>query len=328
MKKSILAILTCTTLLLGGCGATEKIINSAKEQIEWTEENNARTNGMSAEEAFEDTVEDMTGVDISGIYSTEETETVEEVEETISTDGDEYTIGDTVPLISVNEDGSQTKIDLTVTGCEPVFNSEKNVTAIFYTVTSKEGSELKFDNTNFTCYADDTYVSPTYWEEYNPYSYGILMPGTTYEGVYVADVDPNTVSKIDLYSGDIVWHVQENISHEYPQEIDEEYNPEEALPLSGLYTDGTNSCVVMFYSYPEGQYVGGFEVVMDGVSYYGDLEYDAVNNAYFSKTNNLDSVCLIFTAGETPTVTVYLETSDGLIDTVSNPMIMTEHYES
>ena len=63
MKKRLLALLTGVMILSGvtGCGVAEDLAEGAKEQLEWTEENNALTNGRTPEEQIEDTF----GIDIS-----------------------------------------------------------------------------------------------------------------------------------------------------------------------------------------------------------------------------------------------------------------------
>lgn len=58
-QKKVTAVLLLGVLAISGCGAADDIQEAAQEQMEWTEENDARDNGMSAEEALEKEVGDI-----------------------------------------------------------------------------------------------------------------------------------------------------------------------------------------------------------------------------------------------------------------------------
>lgn len=326
MKKKKMAVLIMMGAVgIAGCGAVDAIKEEAREQIEWTEENKARTNGMSAEEAAKDAIEDILGEEAESVGGAEGIGEADDVDSV--SDANTYYIGDTASMKLVEDGSVVTTLDVTVTGYQQVYDrvNEKNATAIFYTVTSKDGEQMKFGNPYFTVYADGFYVEPGYWEDYGDFSYGVLMPGTTYDGCYVADVDPYLVSNIDLYVGDIIWHIQKE---ETPVQVNSTYDASEGLLLSGFYTDGNNSCSVSFYSYQEGYYVGTFSVIVDGIEYSGEMQYDENEDIYYGYTENLDSVCLLFSSTEQPTVIIYLESEDGSVDTVTDSMTMTQHYVS
>lgn len=308
-KKMIILSIALMLFFMSGCDMIEDMVQDAKEQMEWTEEHNARTNGMSMEEALED----VTGIEISS--ENDESELSEISNEV-------YDIGDTVSL-SFTSENTTTDIDISITGYEPVYNGESNVTAIFYTVKSKSGYELKFDNSSFKCYANNTFVQSSFWNDYDIFSYGILMPGTSYEGCYVADVDPNVVRTIDLYLGDTMWHIQKE---EIPVQVYASYDASVGLALSGLYSDDVDSCDVSFYSSIENSYVGTFTVTLDGNTYSGELEYDEKENCYYGTSDNFYSVCLFFK--ENSMVRAYVESRDGSVDYRSELMGMVEHYES
>ena len=314
MKKRLLALLTGVMILSGvtGCGVTEDLAEGAKEQLEWTEENNALTNGRTPEEQIEDTF----GIDIS----TEDSSTASSISSST-----EFELGDTAEFMWTNDDGSSSHLEVTVTGCEPVYNGEKNVTAIFYTVTCIDGVEVSFDNGSFTCYADSKYVEQTYWEDYNNFSYGKVVPGTSYEGCYVADVDSNTVTTIDMYLSDAIWHCQkETVSTS--DNID--FDLETVLAFSGLYTDGVDSFDCSMYSSPDGDSVGCYTAIINGVEYSGEMQFDQVCEYYVWFVDPENSVTIYFNnGGESPMVSLTVQGLDGsIIDTPEYPM--TQHYES
>ena len=262
MKKKILVVLTGVMLFgVAGCGVAEQIVEDAKEDIEWTEENGALTNGRSSDEQLAETVEDLTGIDISDSLSDNST---------TSTTG--FGIGETVPMTFTTNSGAVTNMDITITGYRQVNNGTKNVTAIFYTATSKDGAEIEFGNFDFNCYADNTYVESTYWEDYYTSSSGVLMPGTTYDGCYIADVDPYTVNKIELYCGDCAWIIQK----EGMQTVETPaFDPMAYMEYSGGYSGDFGSASVSFYSSVEDDYVGNASITFtDGTAYSGDFSYN------------------------------------------------------
>lgn len=317
MKKSLMFLLVGFMVLgTASCGATEQLVEECKDQYEWTKENDALTNGRSSSEQFADTVEDLTGVDISSVDEESSVATVS------SSAQNEYAIGEVVPLTSKDIDGNTSKLDLVVTGYQPVYNGQKNVTAIFYTVTNKEGSELQFENTMFTCYADNKFVTAESWEDHTSYDYAILIPGTSYEGCYVADVDANLVNTIDLHAGNITWHVKEE---EVPVESVSDYDFEKVIDASGFYSDGIDSLDISFYSSPDENTVGTFTASMNGMTYSGELEYDGAKDCYYCKTDNMITVSIVLSDY---VMEVSVESKDGSVNYQSSTLIMIEQYES
>lgn len=60
MMKKIAAVLLAVGMIgITGCGATDDIQKAAQEQKEWTDEHNARDNGMTSKEALEKEVGDI-----------------------------------------------------------------------------------------------------------------------------------------------------------------------------------------------------------------------------------------------------------------------------
>lgn len=319
-KKIIVALFVVGIVCITGCGVVEQLVEGAKEDIEWTKENGALTNGRSSDEQLAETIEDLTGVDIS---------LSDEKPGTTST-GHEHEIGDTVSITSINSDGTETNLDITVTGCQQVYDrvNEKNAIAIFYTVTSKDSEQMMFDNSYFNVYADSSYVEPGYWEDYNEFSYGILMPDTSYDGCYVADVDLELVNKIDLYLGDIIFHIQKE-GVPVASTSDGGYSFEAGLAYSGFYSDSnSNTCDVSFYSSPEGGTVGTFFASIGGSIYSGEMEYDEATGNYKCITSNNDELTIYFEDYEgTPSVSLCIVRVDGVIFG-TDYIPMTEHYES
>lgn len=316
MKKRLLVLLTGVMILSGvtGCGATEQLVEECKEDYQRAQENGDLTNGRTTSEQIEDTIGDLTGVDVSFESSS-----------TSSSSSDEYELGETVGFTTTNENGTSSHLEVTVTGYEPVYNGEKNVTAIFYTVTCTDGAEVAFENTNFTCYADSKYVGQSYWGDYNSFSFATLVPGTSYEGCYVADVDSNTVTTIDMYLSDAIWHCQkETVSTS--DNID--FDLETVLAFSGLYTDGVDSFDCSMYSSPDGDSVGCYTAIINGVEYSGEMQFDQVCEYYVWFVDPENSVTIYFNnGGESPMVSLTVQGLDGsIIDTPEYPM--TQHYES
>ena len=117
MKKKIVILATLLTFVstITGCGdvdVAEEIKDSYEEQTTWTKEHDALTNGRSSTEVLEETIEDLTGVqvDLSGTD-----------DETGSQNG-KHSIGETVSLTGVYNDGSKVAFDVTVTGYESVYD--------------------------------------------------------------------------------------------------------------------------------------------------------------------------------------------------------------
>lgn len=312
MKKSLLALLVAIMVLgLTGCDEADQFVEDCKEQAEWTAENGALTNGRSSQEQLEETLGDLSGMDIS---------LEDEDNSTTSSGGNEHELGETISVTYTDDYGTLSYLDITVTGYQVVNNGRKNVTAISYTITNTSGDEMIFDNSLFTCYADNNYVDTESWGDYNTFSYGKLMSGTSYEGCYVADVDGNTVSTIDLYIGDFVYHVQkEEILN---VESNPDYDSEKGLSLAGLYSDGNDSLDVSFYSAADGWYVGSFTTTMDGVSYSGELQYELGPDCY-TYYGDLLTICMWFENGS---VQVYVDGNS--VNYWSSYMPMVQHYES
>ena len=322
MRKKILIVLT-GVMLLGatGCGVAEDLAEGAKEQLEWTEENGALTNGRSSDEQLAETVEDLTGIDISDSLSDNST---------TSTTG--FGIGETVSL-TFTSNGAECSVDITVTECKPVFNDFKDVTAIFYTLNNTGNSRFSLGNSDFVCYADNKYIDQTFWGEYGIDSRAELMPGTIYEGCFIADVDANTVSTIDLYLDSFVFHVWNNgASTVYVDDssaVGSTSDVVDGATYAGFYSDSNGkTCDVSFYSSPEGSSVGTIFVSIEGNLYSGEMEYDTTNGCYKCMTENGDEITIYFEEYEgTPSVSLCIVRADGVIFG-TDYIPMTEHYES
>lgn len=58
-QKKVAAVLLIGVLAVSGCGTVDDIQEEAREQMEWTDENGARDNGMTAEEALKEELGDI-----------------------------------------------------------------------------------------------------------------------------------------------------------------------------------------------------------------------------------------------------------------------------
>lgn len=317
----ILGMAACTT----GCGLASEIAEDAKKQMEWTEEHHALTDGKSIDPNAKKILDDVTDA-ILDSNDAENNDTDMDNTQVTATSSSNYFIGDTAPLISKSDSGN-TYIDLTVTGYQQVYDSvnEKNAIAIFYTVTSKDGEKMTFDNTNLDVYADDVYVEAGTWEDWSVFSYGILMPGTTYEGCYVADVDAATVSKIVMYCGDTVWTIQESY---VSNQTAEDSLSNDGAEWAGFYTDGINNASISIYSAPEEGCAGNYHFTLEGYGEIsGELQYYPEDNIFLPIDS---SICMtIWCLDDNGTKTINISIIEELLDDLSyGPLQMTEHYES
>ena len=313
-KNRIVALCIMGTIFISGCGAVDAIKEDAKEQIEWTEENNARTNGMSAEEAVENVIEDLTGEDVNITGGADSV-----------SDADIYYIGDTAPM-KLSDGDVSASLDVTVTGYKQVCDSAgKNITAIYYTVASKDGDQVQFGNPYFTVYADSSYVESGVWENYTPYSYGMLRPGTTYDGCYVADVDPFTVNEIEIYCGESAWIIQEGAMQviETPA-----FDPMAYMEYSGGYSGDFGSASVSFYSSVEDDYVGNASITFtDGTAYSGDFSYNPDTYTFELVEDDGTTISLHFSIeGDSYYLSVW-DITNGASNYLASFML-TERYES
>lgn len=265
MKKNLVVSVISMLLVLfvNGCGFTDYVSTEYQKQTEWAKENGTLTDGKSPDDSLVDAVNSIVT--------------------SASTDSDVdvvYGIGDTISMIDVTEDGTKVHIDLTVTGCEAAYDGWENVTLIFYTVKNKDDSELEFGNDVFTVYADNSYVEPGSWESYNEYSYGVLRKNTTYEGVYVAKVDPYTTNEIRLYAGNFEWLVWDSSNYTASESYDDTYEDSDeydvgdiyyAPQFAGRYSDDTADLKFSAYSTPDEESIGTYTLTMNGVTYSGEV---------------------------------------------------------
>lgn len=320
MKKKILLVLTATMTLLTnltGCGAAEQIAQEAKSQMEWAEENGT-LNGQKPDQKLKDVADD--------IIDTEESDETTSV--VSNTDGSIHQIGETVSMTAKTDEGSSS-FDITVTGCEPVYNDIQNCTAVSFTVTCTDGDPFMFENVWFQMYADNSYVESGNWDGYGSFDFANLRPGMSYEGVYVGLIDFNNVSEIAMFLGDEEWEIPNNLVStttaevgEPSSEVDSDY-----LEWAGSYTDGVSTIDVSMYSSPDETSIGHLSGTVNG---YGEitceLQYYPEDHMMIGVDCNeaISIYCNTDSNGKSISISV---TYTG-VSTNVGPLYMTEHFES
>lgn len=301
MKKktiTVLAVLAIVVAALGACGGSDE--SSSKD-----------TNMETSTEITTEVVVES------------------EVPEEITVADTSYTLGDTVTLI----DSDNNTFDVTVTGCNPVFNGTENVTAVYYTVTLVSGDNLVTGNPWFDMYADNQYVEAGNWEDWTPFTSAKLKEGMTFEGCYIGDVDYNKVSDIQVFVNETEWDINvESVSTETSESVVTS-NVEQSgdyLDWAGLYTDGNSSVEINMYSSPEDESCGNMHAVIED---YGEINCEI---QYY------DEDMIILAVDSDQLVTIYCDdegdnnkqitmtiTDPDISDTIyAGPLVMTEHYES
>lgn len=325
MKKKILLVVTIATMTLTnltGCGATEEIAQEAKSQMEWAEENGTLTNAQKPDQKLKDAADEIA----DAIIDTEEDDETTSV--ISNTDGSIHQIGDTVPMTAKTDEGSSS-FDITITGCEPVYNDIQNCTAVSFTVTCTDGDPFMFENSWFQMYADNSYVESGNCNGHGSFDFANLRPGMSYEGVYVGLTDFNNVSEISMLLGDEEWDIPTNsVTNttgevgEPSSEVDSDY-----LEWAGRYTDGVSTIDIFMYSSPDESSIGHLSGTVDG---YGDISCEL---QYYPEDHMLIGVDC------NEAISIYCNT-DGDVKSLSmsvtytgisvnvGPLPMTEHFES
>ena len=331
-KKLIVGMLMASVLCICGCGNAEELvenqIEAAKEQIEWAEEHDARTNGESAEERLEDNL-GITTEDIENVV-----EAVEEIGSvSASESGGTYSIGETVPMY-VEWDGGHGEYNLTITGWEAIYNSaygETNI-GITYTVENTGEANIFVGDSMFAIYADDYAVEESYMEDNMPSS-ADLSSGRKFDGILYGKINPENASNIELECGDVVFVLKESAQPEttvsnsgtgiIPDALTYSTDAIPYMDIAGSYSGIKASCSLSMYSSFDGEAVGVISINDATTTYSGEI-IELQTNVY--QVLSEDGKTIIFGVSGTSIDDMDMHL---FIDGVDfGYLVMTEHYVS
>lgn len=225
------------TALLNGCSSLEE---KAREQMEWTEKNHARTDGKSAQEVLDDTIGDIIGNPDYSSQSTADTNTTSK----------QYGIGDTVKMKN-----DTTKIEVTLTDWGTVYDSLSNRILMYvsYSVANTGNDSIYVSNSMFNVYADDFSVEQAYYNDDIP-SDADLSPGRKLSGRFYAKTNPEYAYNIEVECGDVVFVLKD---------VKMNQTPADTAALEN-YLDFSTDADTMGKTLQR----AGFDFVIDGSGYY------------------------------------------------------------
>lgn len=187
MKKKNVALLALIVgaCVISGCREVDEITELARKDMEWTEENHARTDGDSMAERIEDNF----GIEID-----------EAKNESSSQETSTYCIGDTIDMFFENG-GS---MNLIINGCESVYNEtfEQTLLKVSYTVENTGNTTIEVGNALFTMYADDYAVESATASDTTRDA--MLSAGRKHDGIMHWKINPNDAENIEIEFGDAV----------------------------------------------------------------------------------------------------------------------------
>lgn len=280
--KRIALLLTCIFALssLNACSFVDSVVDDMKKDYKFTKENNALTDGNK-------------GIDIPFLESKES-----EDENSIN----ELKTGDTASF-TVEEDGT---MDVTITEWGTYWDDLKEENIIYFDVefNNTGSTEIAVGPSLFSVYADDYSTELTY-TELDMLQTTSVHGGRKAQGRVYADVNADSVSKLEVQLAETVWVLKDNKNSdntESEEEVSGKAMPENTEPenetsdtgipenliygeedignIAGMYWDytATSNIELSMYSSPEENAVGNVKVYYSGTpTYTGEIEQVATN---------------------------------------------------
>lgn len=280
--KRIALLLICifALLSLNACSFVDSVVDDMKKDYKFTKENNALTDGNK-------------GLDIPFLESKES-----EDENSIN----ELKTGDTASF-TVEEDGT---MDVTITEWGTYWDDLKEENIIYFDVefNNTGSTEIAVGPSFFSVYADD-YSTELMYTELDMLQTTSVHGGRKAHGRVYADVNADSVSKLEVQLAETVWVLKDNKNSdntESEEEVSGKAMPENTEPenetsdtgipenliygeedignIAGMYWDytATSNIELSMYSSPEENAVGNVEVYYSGTpTYTGEIEQVATN---------------------------------------------------
>lgn len=249
MKRRAWSLVICTTLLfLNGCSVMAEDI---KKDLEWTKENQIA--GEHYNEAVVDGLLDILDTDSESSQSdTKENET---------SAGKTCGIGDCVKMET--PDGEA--INVTILDWGSAYDDiYGNLVYIYYEIENIGELPVTVGNGMFNVYADD-YAMQQFVLAEDAIVSAEISGGRKIAGSVYVEANSDSISKLEIECGNVVWLLKEPVkaikSSEIPEDLIRDEQPLDTLDMSGEYSSvGDGYASISMYSSVDDEYLGNIDI--------------------------------------------------------------------